>query len=95
MLAVAISGTANNYRVSAFWLKGTDEVHEVKADDLLSPENYLRLILESEQAFRRDYSQLLSYAKDLNADLHTKKIKESNRALLISGILVALQNDAQ
>lgn len=95
VLAVAISGTANNYRVSAFWqLKGTDEVHEVKADDLLSPENYLRLILESEQAFRRDYSQLLSYAKDLNADLHTKKIKESNRALLISGILVALQNDA-
>ena len=95
VLSIALSGTSNNYEISAFWqLKGTDEIHEVESDNLLPYENYLRLILESEEAFRRDYSALLSYAKELNADLHRKKIKESYRALLISGILVALQNDA-
>ncbi|GIO43170.1 HsdM family class I SAM-dependent methyltransferase [Paenibacillus apis] len=95
VLSIALSGAEDNYEVSAFWqLKGTDEVQEVRSDNLLPYENYLRLILESDEAFHRDYSKLLSYAKLLNADLHKKKIKESYRALLISGILVALQNDA-
>jgi type I restriction enzyme M protein len=95
VLSIALSGTEDNYQVSAFWqLKGTDDIQEVKSDNLLPYKNYLRLILESEEAFHRDYSKLLSYAKLLNADLHKKKIKESYRALLISGVLVALQNDA-
>lgn len=93
VLSIAISGTNNNYLVSAFWqLKGTNEVNEVKSDKLLTYQNYLRLILDSEVAFNRDYNTLLKYAKILNAKLHKKKIKESNRALLISGILVALQH---
>lgn len=93
VLSIAISGTNNNYLVSAFWqLKGTNEVNEVKSDKLLTYQNYLRLILDSEVAFHRDYNALLKYAKTLNAKLHKKKIKESNRALLISGILVALQH---
>ena len=93
VLSIAISGTNNNYLVSAFWqLKETNEVNEVKSDKLLTYQNYLRLILDSEVAFHRDYNTLLKYAKILNAKLHKKKIKESNRALLISGILVALQH---
>ncbi|WP_222039236.1 hypothetical protein [Enterococcus faecium] len=95
VLSIALSGTKDNYNVSAFWqLKGTDNVEEVNSDKLLSYSNYLRLILESDIAFNRDYNKLLSYAKTLNSDLHKKKIKESNRALLISGVLVALQNKA-
>lgn len=93
VLSIAISGTSSNYKVDAFWqLKGTDNVNQVDADKLLPYSNYLRLILESDEAFHRDYNALLVYAKTLNTDLHKKKIKESNRALLISGILVALQN---
>lgn len=95
VLSIALSGTPDNYLVNAFWqLKGTDEIKAVEATKLLTYKNYLRLILESDEAFHRDYNVLLSYAKTLNADLHKKKIKESNRALLISGILVALQNKA-
>lgn len=94
VLSIAISGTSSDYKVDAFWqLKGTDNVNHVEADKLLSYSNYLRLILESDEAFHRDYNALLTYAKILNADLHKKKIKESNRALLISGVLVALQNN--
>lgn len=95
VLSIALSGSEDNYEVSAFWqLKGTDEINEVQSKDLLTYDNYLRLILESDAAFHRDYSKLLNYAKLLNSDLHKKKIKESNRALLISGVLVALQNEA-
>lgn len=95
VLSIALSGTKDNYKVSAFWqLRGTDTIEEVRTKHLLTYSNYLRLILESDIAFNRDYTKLLSYAKTLNSDLHKKKIKESNRALLISGILVALQNKA-
>ena len=59
VLSIAISGTNNNYLVSAFWqLKGTNEVNEVKSDKLLTYQNYLRLILDSEVAFHRDYNAL-------------------------------------
>lgn len=95
VLSIALSGSTNNYEISAFWqLKGTDDIKEVESNNLLTYDNYLRVILESDEAFHRDYSRLLSYAKDLNVDLHKKKIKESYRALLISGILVALQDEA-
>lgn len=95
VLSIALSGTEDHYRISAFkQLQGTTEVEEVKSKELLSYDNYLRLIIESEEVFNRDYSKLLSYANELNNDLHKKKIKESYRALLISGILVALQDEA-
>ena len=44
--------------------------------------------------FNQDYLKLLQYTKDLNELLHSKKIKEAQRSLLISGILIALQNIA-
>ncbi|PTF21820.1 HsdM family class I SAM-dependent methyltransferase [Staphylococcus cohnii] len=95
VISIALSGNSDNYEVSAYFqLKGTDEVNEIQSNELLSYNNYLRLILENEKVFNRDYTQLLNYAKKLNSNLHNKKIKESYRALLISGIIVALQNEA-
>lgn len=43
--------------------------------------------------FDQDYERLLSYTKELNFLLHNYKIKESQRSLLVSGILVSLGND--
>ncbi len=42
----------------------------------------------------QDYDKLLAYSRELNEVLHAKKIKESQRSLLISGILIALQSKA-
>src|SRR6185312_6409737 len=42
----------------------------------------------------QDYDKLLGYSRDLNESLHAKKVKESQRSLLISGILIALQSAA-
>ena len=78
VLSIALSGTENHYKISAFkQLQGTTEVEEVKSKELLTYDNYLRLIIESEEVFNRDYSKLLSYANELNNDLHKKKIKET------------------
>ena len=55
---------------------------------------YFDGINESDFKFNQDYSKLIAYTKTLNETLHSKKIKESQRALLISGILIALKNRA-
>ncbi|MCZ4237545.1 MULTISPECIES: HsdM family class I SAM-dependent methyltransferase [Staphylococcus] len=95
VVSIALSGDKDLYKVSTFYqLQGSEDVHSINSTDLLEYDNYLRILLESENAFNRDYSKLLAFAKILNSDLHKKKIKESNRALLISGIIVALQNRA-
>lgn len=43
--------------------------------------------------FRVDYDNLINYTRGLNGDLHKKKIPENNRAILFSGILIALEDD--
>jgi len=49
------------------------------------------LFLESDEAFRRDYNTLLSYAKTLNADLHKKKITSRlNYLITINQIVILL-----
>jgi len=51
-------------------------------------ENYKKDGIE----FHRDFMELLGYSKKLNDKLHTLKIKESERSLLIAGTLIALNN---
>lgn len=95
VISIALSGNIDDYKVSSYLqLRGTDKCEEVKSQELLTYENYVDLVVESDVAFNRDYETLLSYAKKLNSDLHKLKIKESKRALLISGILIALQNES-
>ena len=43
--------------------------------------------------FRVDYDNLIKYTKTLNENLHAKKIPENTRAILFSGILIALEDD--
>lgn len=43
--------------------------------------------------FRVDYEDLLKYVSGLNEQLHSKKIPENQRAILFSGILIALEDD--
>lgn len=50
--------------------------------------------MKSPEKFRQDYLTLLDFTKYLNEKLHTHKILESHRSLLISCILIALDNPA-
>jgi len=95
VISLAFSGTTiREMKATAFYqLKGTDDAIQIKAQQVLPFSEYLRILTDSEGIFRRDYESLLKYAKTINEELHDLKIKETQRALFISGVLVALQDD--
>jgi type I restriction enzyme M protein len=96
VLAIAVSGeTTQQLRVSHFLhLKNERKATEIFGDKLLPAQDYLDGYLKSPEKFRQDYNTLLAFTKKLNEKLHTYKILESQRSLLISCILIALEDDA-
>lgn len=96
VLAIAVSGeTKQQLKVSHFLhLKNERKATEIFGDKLLSAQNYLDGYLKSPEKFRQDYNILLEFTKKLNEKLHVYKILESQRSLLISCILIALEDDA-
>ena len=95
VLAIAVSGeTKQSLRVSHFLhLKNERKATEIFGDKLLTAEDYLNGYLKSPEKFRQDYNTLLEFTKKLNEKLHTYKILESQRSLLISCILISLENE--
>lgn len=96
VLAIAVSGeNKRNLKVSHFLhLKGERKATEIFDDRLLSTDDYLNGYLKSPEKFRQDYKTLLDFTKKLNEKLHTNKILESQRSLLLSCVLIALENPA-
>ncbi|MBI4653032.1 N-6 DNA methylase [Candidatus Kuenenbacteria bacterium] len=96
VLAIAVSGeTKQQLKVSHFLqLKGERKPVSIFGDKLLSANDYLDGYLRSPEKFRQDYNTLLEFTKELNETLHSYKILESQRSLLISCILIALENKA-
>ena len=96
VLAIGVSGEdTDKFRISHYLqLKGEKASHPIFDDKILSIEEYFDGIQQSNYKFNQDYAKLIAYTKTLNETLHAKKIKESQRALLISGILIALKDRA-
>ncbi len=96
VLSIAVSGeTSANKRISHFLqMKGEKKAIGIFGNKLLSTDDYIDGYLKSPEKFRQDYEKLLTFSKNLNENLHGYKIIESDRALLISCILIALENKA-
>lgn len=96
VLAIAVSGEErHNFQISHFiQLKDDKKAYSLFSDKILSIDEYFDGINKSNYKFNQDYAKLIAYTKTLNETLHAKKIKESQRALLISGILIALKDRA-
>lgn len=96
VLAIAVSGeTKQSLRISHFLhLRDEKKATPIFGDKFLSVDDYLNGYLKSPEKFRQDYNSLLDFTKQLNEKLHTYKILESQRSLLISSILIALENTA-
>lgn len=96
VLAIAVSGeTKKELKVSNYLhISGQNKATDIFSNELLSIKSYLKKYINSPIKFRQDYNSLLSFSKELNKILHSKKVKESQRSLLISGILIALENEA-
>lgn len=96
VLAIGISGEKEHcFKISHYlYLKEDKKAYPIFDDILLNVKEYFDGIIQSNYKFNQDYANLISYTKTLNETLHSKKIKESQRALLISGILIALKDRA-
>lgn len=96
VLSIAVSGeTKSNIKISHFLqVKGDKKAVDIFSNKLLPTADYLHKYIESPEKFRQDYENILSFSKDLNETLHGYKIVESDRALLVSCILIALENKA-
>ena len=97
VISIAISGeNERELKVSHYLqLKNTHEAHPIFNDgQLLSLKDYLEGYKTDERKFNQDFQELLKYSKTLNDKLHTLKVAESNRSLLISGALIALTDKA-
>ncbi len=96
VLAIAVSGeTKQSLKISHFLhLRDEKKATPIFSDKFLSVDDYLNGYLKSPEKFRQDYNSLLDFTKQLNEKLHGYKILESQRSLLISSILIALENVA-
>lgn len=95
VLAIAVSGeTKARLKVSHFLhLDGEKKATPIFDDVLLDDQSYRDGYLQSPEKFRQDYDTLLAFSKTLNEQLHSYKILESQRSLLLSCILIALEED--
>ena len=94
ILAIAVSGqTKQQLKVTHFLqLKNERKAVPIFGSKLLSGNDYLDEYLKSPEKLRQDFDKLLEFTKQLNDTLHSYKILESQRSLLISCILIALEN---
>lgn len=95
VISIAVSGeTKKELKISHFLqTKNSQSAKDFLGDKLLTLENYVKSYQESDIKFSQDFSDLMIYSKELNIQLHKLKIKESDRSILISGILLALKNE--
>ena len=96
VISIAISGeTESDYKVSTYLqLKGETEARNLNINRIYKFKDYMDLYSTDEHKFNQDLSNLLDYSRVLNEHLHTLKIPEDKRSLLISGCLIALQDKA-
>jgi type I restriction enzyme M protein len=96
VIAIGVSGeTTSELRINSFvHLQGQQASFEIGATDLISFDDLYAMYIQSPEKFNTDYTKLLEYSQTLNRTLHKLKVKESQRSLLISSILIALKNKA-
>ena len=95
VIAIGYSGEEKSLTYLEHYLQicKTNKPYPYFNDEVLSFADYSDGLNSSIYKFNQDYNELISYTKELNEELQERKIKESKRALLISGILMALRNE--
>lgn len=95
VIAIGFSGEEKSLTSMEHYLQigKTTKAYPYFNDEVLSFADYSEGLNSSIYKFNQDYNELITYTKELNEELQERKIKESKRALLISGILMGLRNE--
>jgi len=96
VICIAVSGqTKKELKISNFLhLKKVENAKPLKCKELVSLDNFLDLYLYDEDKEKQSFDSLLDYSRKLNEDLRDIDLAESHRPLLVSGILIALDDSA-
>lgn len=96
VISIAVSGESlEDCKITHFFQKkGTNDSVKVLGNKLLDLESYYNFYTGSEIVINQDYEKLKNFANELNVRLHSNKILESQRSLLLSAILVALDDES-
>ena len=93
VIGIAVSGeNKDKLIISNFLIKKGLKEKELPDKKLLSIYDYLNLFEKRATAERLKDQNLLLFASDLNQELYDYSIPENERATIVSGILIALQN---
>jgi hypothetical protein len=93
VLSLAVSGVEkNNIKVSYFLQKYKGNAEQIFGNRLISLDDIFAGLRQDEAKKKEKYEELLEYSQLLNEQLHKLKIKEDKRSLLVSGVLIALDN---
>jgi hypothetical protein len=94
VLAIAVSGqNVRELKVSHFLhLKGENKATSKFSNKLLDLDSYMQGYSQSPEKIRQDLDALRKYSNKLNEDLEHNRILASDRSLLISSILIALDD---
>lgn len=95
VIAIAVSGEDKNKMVVSNFLhqKGGLQPTEIKDTKLLSIYDYVKLFKNEQLNYNLKDVNIVEKAIKLNNDFHSCSISESMRNTLVSGILLALQDD--
>ncbi len=93
VLSLAVSGTDQDSIKVSYFIQRKEQVAErIFGNKLISIEDILAGLSQDEEKRKEKLEGLLDYSKKLNTQLHKLQIKEDRRSLLVSGILIALDN---
>lgn len=96
VLSIAASGqNREELKVSHYlFLRRQIGHQEILSNKLLSLQNYSDSYKNNPEKLNKNYYNLLIYSNKLNNKLHSLKVKEAQRSILISAILLGLDNEA-
>ena len=94
VIAIAVSGERKDkLEISNFFIKkGQDSKKELPDKKLLPIYDYLIAFEEKENIEKLKDRNVITFASELNQELYNYSVPENERAIIVSGILIALQN---
>lgn len=94
VVGVAAAPTTNGWKISTFRTKAGGRIEKVDTKEILSPSEYLNLI-DATFAVKETPAEIQEFSANLHNFLRDEmKLPEAEKPLLVSGVLVALEDEA-
>ena len=94
VISLGVSGqNLKELKATSYLQHKTSNIPAYFYEGLLGLDEFKEKYIYDDATKHQRYDELLDYNKELNQTLHNYKIPESNRSLLLSGILIALEHE--